>query len=601
MVYVGAIYHPKKKELMTPEEQVVNEANEQIKSLESKLEHEQTTIENLKTEIKSLNLALAMAEDDYITKSGQDKKDAKATRDLVKNQIKTQKAKLSNSEEMVEMYERQLVTLKRGINTVFTVDNNETSSARVFEENNIHYVIHGRKWWSVDAAGDRMNIKIESSDFQTIKDLIFLDSDWEIKEEQELKRQAKSKGRMFKHIVRDFGRERAGVYNQMNDIRKNWLQPIFGEDPHYAFRLLFLSIAGGDEEYADQLEKMIAYRYVHPEDVMVPSVDSCGIGGTGRETYYNIIRTIFTGQCCATLGGETFTGTHNGDLFGIMFGKIDEKDGFSIPIDPLKEMLGGIEYRHRAMGENARTITRLFTFLMFRNGYTTTARLAGTGSSGEDRRFEPVIARVNLPRHFAKHHQLIDDLNTILDDEQTKAMSIIIKEIQKEVYKDERHIAVALGHWITKYRVSDMTELLPLHGKYYQEMVSRQKKGIEVFMPKMMATMKNSTVISLKDTHKIYELVESHKISKESFKNKVLYWLQTHLGWDAECITDNIYTGKFCSADDRRQFMVFQNRLAPPPKLVFDIDDFIDADALDDKGISVGQKINLFSIRDTLK
>jgi hypothetical protein len=585
-----------------------NELTEDVRAADEALDAELRELANKQIELEKCNkesTAKKIFKIELETKlASLTGKEAKEVRTQIKEaggdikNLAIQEAGLRASTDKIN---KQITKIRSTTFQAVAVDNNETASYRVFEENNIHYVVHGRKWWSVDASSDRMNIRIESSDFQTIKDLIFLDSDWEIKEEQELKRQAKSKGRMFKHIVRDFGGGRSGVYNQMNDIRKNWLQPVFDEEPHYAFRLLFLSIAGGDEAYADQLEKMIAYRYVHPEDVMVPSVDSCGIGGTGRETYYNIIRTIFTGQCCATLGGETFTGTHNGDLFGIMFGKIDEKDGFSIPIDPLKEMLGGSEYRHRAMGENARTITRLFTFLMFRNGYTTTARLAGTGSSGEDRRFEPVIARVNLPRHFAMYHELITDLNSALDDDQTTAMSRMIKDLQKEVYKNERHIAVALGHWITKHDVANMTELLPLHGKYYQEMVARQKKGIEVFMPKMIAAMKNSTVISLKDAHKIYELVESHKISKETFKNKVLYWLQTQLGWDAECITENVYATKFDHKDDRRQFIIFQNRLAIPEKFIFDIDDFIDTDALDDKGTTVGNKINLFSIRDCLK
>lgn len=516
--------------------------------------------------------------------------------------LKLAQDQLRATEAQRDQLQKDILAYKGQHNYAVGQATSQTTAKKVFDDHNIHYVIFDQQWWSVDPAGDRMSVKINSSDSAVIKDLIYNDSNWEINNEQELKRLAKSMNRMYKHIVRDFNpATRPGIYNQMTDIRQQWLKPIPGVMPHEAFRLLTLSIAGGNEEYADQLERFVAYRYCHPEDVMIPNIDSCATGGTGRDTYFNILSTIFTNECCGSAGEETFKGTHNGDLFGKMIIKVDEKNSNLVPIDKIKELTGGTRYRHRQMNKDARDAVRLFNFIFFRNGYTTTAKLSGTGSSGEDRRFEPIIARVNLPRYVALHFGLIDDINTVLTTEQTRAMQVIIKDWQRDYYKNETRIAEWLGHIITKHDAEQMTELLPIHGIYYQEMLERQRRGLDGFMPKLFALMNTTTVISVKDVHRLYEAAESVKINKDGFKNQLLYWLNSKAGWDSEVVIGPVYPYETAHATDRRRITYIQNRLSVPAKHVFDLAEFIDSDAVDDRGTTVGMKINSFSIRDELR
>ena len=519
-----------------------------------------------------------------------------------KARMKQIKVEIDIIDNNIEHYETELNRLKISQSKDHVAKNNSSAALQVFQDHNIHYVIMDQQWWSVDAKHDRRDIKINSSDVAVIKDLIFYESDWVIRDEQELKALAKSQNRMFNHIVRDFVvTPRPGIYNQMTDIRRYWLEPVDSEMPHEAFRILCLSIAGGAEDYADQLERYVAYRYCHPEDVMIPNIDSCATGGTGRDTFYNILRTIFTDECCGSVGEETFKGTHNGDLFGKMIIKVDEKDSRAVPIDKIKELTGSTNYRHRAMNKDARDVLRLFNFFFFRNGYTTTAKLAGTGTSGEDRRFEPIIARVNLTRHMALYYGIIDDINTLLGEEEEKAMTIMVKDWQRDYYKNEEEIAKWLGYIIAKHDANNMKELLPIHGTYYKEMIMRQKKGIEVFMPKLLASMKDSTVIATKDAHKLYEAAESVKCTKDWFKNQMLYWLNSKMGWDAFEEQEDTYPWAGAINADRRRFFVIKNRLALIAKPVWFLDDFIDQDAVDDKGLKVGSKINQYSIRDELK
>lgn len=580
------------------------------------LREDQSMIE-LKNKLASVEAAISDKEQELVELKrelwGAESKHEAAASDLKKTLrvfIKNQKEKIKILEQSLKLeestrdnLERDIATIESQRNKVFIEKNTTTSVLKTFQDNNIHYVINGRKWWRVeqDSTG---GIRIKDHDYMELKDLVFYSTDWEIKDEMEVKRFAKENNRFFKDIVRDFTtRNVPGVYNQMDDIRRYWLKPVFDQEPHPAFLMLTLSIAGGREEYSDQLERLIAYRYCHPEDVMVPNIDSCATGGTGRDTLFNIIRTIFTDECCGEVSEETFKGTHNGDLFGKMWIKVNEQSSSSVPIDKVKSLTGDRKYRDRQMGQDARDAVRLFNFLFFRNGYTTTAKLSGTGSSGEDRRFEPIIARVNLARYVAWSMGLITDLDQMLTQEQETQAVAEIKRWQREIYSNREEIARWLGYIITKHNAEKMSELTPIHGAYYQEMLMRQRKGIDIFMPKFMDLFLKgeSTVISVKDAHKLYEVAENAKVTKDWFKNQLMYWLNSKMGWDSVEEQDDVYPFEGASSAARRRYFVVLNRLDQPTKRVFNIEDFIDPDALDDKGNTVGEKINQYSLKDELK
>jgi len=563
-----------------------------------------TTEKTLNTRIDDLIKEQLLAEAQDADLKGEAKKQNKANISKLKATIKLTEQELGITKTKRVEAERKLAEFTNKQTQNFVKQNTTDSVLKTFTDNNIHYVINGRKWWRVeqDSTG---GIRIKDHDYLELKDLVYYSTDWEIKEEMEVKRFAKENGRFYKDIVRDFTTKNvAGIYNQMDDIRRYWLQPITDDQPpHPAFLLLTLSIGGGELDYSDQLERLIAYRYVHPEDVMVPNIDSCATGGTGRDTLFNIIRTIFTDECCGEVSEETFKGTHNGDLFGKMWIKVNEQSSTSVPIDKVKALTGDRKYRHRQMNTDAKDVVRLFNFFFFRNGFTTTAKLAGTGSSGEDRRFEPIIARVNLARYVAWHLGLIADLDTMLTPEQEAQAVTEIKKWQREVFNNREEIARWLGYIIQKHAAQGMKELTPIHGKFYEEMKLRQRKGIDVFMPKFLALMSrgDSTCISVKDVHKLYEVAESAKVTKDWFKNQMMYWLNSKQGWDCVEEQDDIYPFDGAHSSTRRRYFVVVDKLKQPAKRVFNIEDFIDIDALDDKGNRVGEKISPFSIRDELK
>jgi len=575
-----------------------------IKSvLEAKIAEFDVRLENLTGEIKNLETEIIQLSIAGAELTGSEKKANAASVKKTKGLLDLKRKEYDSVNEQKLQVQTDLATYKSQLNRVNVVQNTTESVLKTFKDNNIHYVINGRKWWRVeqDSTG---GIRIKDHDYLELKDLVFYSTDWEIKEEMEVKRFAKENGRFFKDIVRDFSTKNVpGIYNQMDDIRRYWLKPIPCELPHPAFLMLTMSIGGGELDYSEQIERLIAYRYCHPEDVMIPNIDSCATGGTGRDTLFNIIRTIFTDECCGEVSEETFKGTHNGDLFGKMWIKVNEQSATSVPIDRVKALTGDRKYRDRQMGRDARDVVRLFTFLFFRNGFTTTAKLAGSGSSGEDRRFEPIIARVNLARYVAHYLGLIDDLDQMLTEEQEQQAIAEIKRWQREVYSNREEIAKWLYYIIQKHNAEMMSELTPIHSTFYKEMLMRQRKGIDVFMPKYLTLMDQgeSTVISVKDAWRLYCVAESAQVTKDWFKNQMMYWLNTKMGWDCTEEQEDTYPHDGGSAASRRRFAVVYDRLKKPNKIIFNIHDFIDCDALDDKGNNVGEKINQYSIRDELK
>lgn len=570
----------------------------EIQELKQNIEEQEQLVRDLKAEL---------CKSEVIVANDPSNQEEKQKIKQIKAQIKTIKNQIEVDEEIYQQKNREIEQIKYKVSRELNNKKQVLGFEDIFEKYNLHYVIFEEQWYSVDPSAGRMDLKITANNNNVILDLALLKGGIQFKKDtnpiKTIKLIANGLGRVYNHIVRDFNpNPRESIYNQMDTIRTQWLKPIFGVEPHMAFRILTNSIAGGDDDYADQLERFVAYRYCHPEDVMVPNIDSCAVGGTGRETFYNLIASIFTLECCGSVSEETFKGTFNGDLFGKMFVKIDEKNSNSVPIEKVKELTGGLRYRHRAMNQNARDVDRLFSMLFFRNGFTTTAKLAGTGSSGEDRRFEPIIARVNLNKHIAVYLGLIEDINQELTRENEDLVTSAVKMWQKDVWKNEERIAEWLGHIIQKHDAYNMHELLPLHGVYYQEMLERQKRGIDQFMPKFMKLFDqgDSTVISIGAAHKLYNVAESCNVSKDWFKNQMMYWLNVKLGWDCEEDLDNVYKNViFTSA--RSKINIVKNKLNIPNKFIFDINDFIDKDAEDDKGNQVGEKINVYSIRDELR
>ena len=514
------------------------------------------------------------------------------------------------TEDLVKITQDQADRIHRDIleydgeqNTVKRSQATEANVLAALEKLNAYYISTESAWHCVYTNHERFAPQVKAVSNETMRDMILGETGWTETNDLTVKQIAQKNGRMFRDVERTFLKPQPTVLNQMNELRKFWLKPVFDQQPHEAFDLLFNNLVGGDPEYQDQIERYIAYSYVKPEDIFAPNIDSSARGGVGRDTVFRILEIIFTEACCGEAKRETVQGTHNGELWGKVWVKVSESNSRAMDINELKNLTGGHNYRHREMGKNAVQLPRTFRFFMMSNNYSGTARLAGTGSGAEDRRWEPVFSKTSLSTRIADRLGL--DIRT-----DHAAISERLQDWQHTVWQNEAEIAVWLGHIIQKHEPQHITKLQPLHGEYYQQMLERQKNAFNVFMQTIVDLGDSTNCYSIDDLAKIYRIVTGQTQDKHGLGKRMCEWMINATGHEWEIRVRNIYKDEDDdrSSRIRRQVVCLKEAVvigrpatdSEPTKLVFNVYDFIEPDAFDDKGNSLGRRPHVNNIKGDL-
>ena len=475
---------------------------------------------------------------------------------------------------------------------------------QALDQLNAYYISSERKWYCIYSETNRRHQpKVNVIDTLTMKDMIFGATNWYADNDKDLKEIALKNNRYYRDVERTFLPPSQNTLNQMTELKKFWLAPIYGQQHHEAFDLLILNLVGGDITYKDQIEKYIAYSYMRPEDIFAPNIDSSAKGGVGRDTVFRILEIIFTEECCGEAKKETVQGTHNGELWGKVWVKISESNNRLMDINELKNLTGGHNFRLRRMGENAVQAPRTFRFFMMSNNYEGTARLTGGGSTAEDRRWEPVFSNTSLLDRVTEYLQ-----GTGKDAAET------LQDWQQNVYQNEIEIAKWLGNIIDKHDPININKLKPLHGDYYGQMVERQKNSFSIFMEKIISLSVETNCYDVDSLYKIYKIVSSTVMSKDSFGKKICEYLMTRSNVEWEMRVRDIYkqhSDDYTKRMRRQSITVKQNIKTGRPdeekeKFVFDIFDFINETdehsetICEEKGKELGTKPHANNIKQEL-
>ena len=417
-----------------------------------------------------------------------------------------------------------------------------------------------------------------------MKDMVLCETGWTEKSETTIKEIAQVSSRMYRDVERTFKKPKKGVLNQMVELQKFWLKPIYDEEPHIAITKLIENLADGDQDYINFLERYVAYTYIKPHDIFAPNIDSSAKGGSGRDTFFRMLEIIFTEECCGEANKETFGGTHNGELWGKVLVKISEQNSSKIDFDQFKNLTGGHNFRLRRMGTDAQQTARTFRFVIMSNRYSGTIPLTGKGKGSEDRRVEPIISLTSLTSRIAMNFGL---------DEKSEEGSIkiydILQDWQDNVYQNEVEIPCWLGYIIHKHKTETIKKLVKLHGKYYEQMKDRQKNAFNRFMEIVKDLSQSTTCYDIKTMHKIYEISTCQKLDKNNFGKRICQWLIDQSGEEWEIKLKDIYINGEVSRRSKRTVVYNKQHIKMGPQgeqnsLMFNAWDFLDADCLDDKG-----------------
>jgi hypothetical protein len=238
---------------------------------------------------------------------------------------------------------------------------------------------------------------------------------------------------------------------------------------------------------------------------------------------------------------------------------------------------------------------------MMSNNYEGTARLTGSGSDAEDRRWEPIFSQTSLLQAVAHY------LGVEMGDPK---ISEVLQDWQQNVFQNETEIAIWLGWLIETYKPETITKLKPLHGDYYGQMVERQKNGLSIFMEKIIQLQVTTNCYDVDSLFKIYKVVNTTTMSKEHFGKRVCEWLMAYFpGTEFDIKLRNIRRHDKDTERIKRQVIAIKD-LVPSKggrpkdedqvKLVFDITDFIDLGEMDEKGKDLGEKPHANNVKDEL-
>lgn len=487
--------------------------------------------------------------------------DKEAEKDAAED-LKFTKRKLSRLTEKLNEARGEYDKIKEEAIALLKEESSQENVVKAFENLNAYFITTERKWYCVYTDGVRHQPIQKELDDITMRDVIFGETGWDEGNDKKIKAMARNDNRMFRDAERSWNPRKPHTLNQMSALRKFWLEPIYGKEPHWGLQVLFNSIAGGNKDYADQLWKIVAMKHQKPERFIdIPNIDSAARGGTGRDTFFLILRRIFTELCVVEVNGEALGGgTHNGELDGAVWVIVSDRDLRTMSNEVIKNLTGGLTFRLRKMQKNATTAYRCFNIFGATNEGQGNFKLTGVKGGAEDRRYEQMIALKNLEYRVAEYWGFQDEYESDDDEIRTAAKvraNDMITELHETVFSNDTLLAEALGWAIEKFDIKNTTKIRPLYGDYYDMMYKRQKNNFEHFMDTLMDIKDTTNVYDKDELFKIYNITAVSKIGKDKFIHQVLDWLRTRSGMEWILSSKDFYEDQNNTYEQRKRRQIF--------------------------------------------
>lgn len=340
---------------------------------------------------------------------------------------------------------------------------------------------------------------------------------------------------MFQSVNRDyhgitgsFNREKWDsinkVYNKLEVIRNFWVKPVIdlnaaGEQQYDPRFDILLACVGGKTENMDHLERWVAYKYMYPErNANIPNIDLGGFpGGNGKNTWVNMLKTIFTNQCIVSATMKELDDGFNASWEFAVILHFDEPTSRELPDGKIKKATGADEQRIEKKGVDAHPADRNYNLIFTSNNALGVVKLHGTGMGGEDRRYSVVTTDAVM-------------VDVLMQDpryptmELAKTAAADIAELVKNRYEVGRFLA----HIIRKHNTAQMKVLEPLHGEDYRRRFNDRKSDLELVFDAMIPILKDRGALPYDAIAAIVNgLVDDTKLGPRAIMDKFERHLQS--------------------------------------------------------------------------
>jgi hypothetical protein len=306
------------------------------------------------------------------------------------------------------------------------------------------------------------------------------------------------------------------VYNKMKIIENFWVQPCDDTNYNSDFDFLMYCVGGGKVENIEHLEKWIAYKWRYPErNANIPNIDLGGYpGGNGKGRFVELLKTIFTHGCVVPAALKELTDGFNASWETAVILYYDEPANNELPEGKLKNATGGEEQRIEKKGVDAYTADRNYNMIFTSNNPNGVIKLAGTGSSGEDRRWSVLTT----------NKVMVDEIMIAgMDQEQAKVRTNEINNL----LKNREEVSKWLSNLLIKHDIENMQILYPLHGQDYQKRFEDQKDTVQLVFDSLMSVLSECGVLTLDVlVQAVHELTNNTKLTRQKIDSRFQRYLE---------------------------------------------------------------------------
>jgi hypothetical protein len=291
------------------------------------------------------------------------------------------------------------------------------------------------------------------------------------------------------------------VYNILS-VQKRYWGPIT-EETDYSPYLddLFYCLGGGKQENIEHLEKWVVYkrRYPHKSNT-IPHLNITGKpGGNGKGLFVSYLASLFTPNSVYKGDIKELNGGFNSNWEGKIFVNLDDEEEKQFPHASLKKTTGSNEIRIEPKGINAYTVDATFSLGVTDN--TGVVRMVGGGIGGEDRRWSILKTEIVLTEHLQKKYNL--------NQEEAKSLA---EYIYTDLCCNRLEVSKHWNHIDKKYKGSEMTTLLPLHGMDYLARIEEQKDQYQEIFAEILPILIDQGIMPFDFIKQICEIRLDKKI-----------------------------------------------------------------------------------------
>lgn len=264
------------------------------------------------------------------------------------------------------------------------------------------------------------------------------------------------KNKMFNNIVSTFKDIGDDLLNLMR--RDHWMTPKKGQHSKW-FDYLIQSLGGNKQENMDHIERVLGWKYLHPEEYQLPCMVIYGQGGVGKNELLTVLSKVYGGSQVTTVNFNNIGGAFNSVLAGKTVVFIDEMADDKADMNIMKQTVGNEMLQINEKFIKPYDCYNTALYMCGTNSPTGAIRLANDSS---DRRWSIMKVERNLIDWIAKGEGCTYD----------QAIAVWKAEGQPTI-NDPEQIAVWLNHILTKWKSAGQP--VELHGEDFRELVQIQK------------------------------------------------------------------------------------------------------------------------------